>query len=125
MILRLLLTLLLVLPAGLSAGQHRDCGTAPDAAALDHSAPGHHAAGAGQHERHGEHGDRAAAVQPADDCASCDLGCKVSCAAVALPLTVFQGASAPNDPIVHDPAVAGLLEPHPLPLLRPPASAPA
>ncbi len=118
MILRLLLTLLLVLPAGLSAGQHQDCGPARDAAALDGSLPG-------QHEGHGEHSDAVLAAQPATDCDGCDLGCKVSCAAVALPLTVFQGATAPIDAMVRDPAVAGLLEPHPLPLLRPPASTPA
>lgn len=124
MILRLLLALLLVLPAGLSAGQHQRCEPMVDATAMDSGSAPHHESGEGHHARHGGSADLYEVAAPANDYDSCDLACKVSCAAIALPLGTQQPASTPRTAVVPGNVVAGLLNPHPLALLRPPAPTP-
>lgn len=125
MILRLLLALILILPAGLSAGQHQRCEPAATATAIDGAAAQHHASGEGHHASHEAGVNMHAAAAPADDCDGCDLACKVTCAAVALPLANQPATSAPRAATVSGMVVAGLLNPHPFPLLRPPAQTPA
>ena len=71
-------------------------------------------------------GDNANATAPfANGCDGCDLACKAACAAVGLPVGVQLSVSLPGTSAVADRVVAGLLNPHPFPLLRPPAHTPA
>lgn len=117
MILRLLLALLLALPVGVSAGQHQHCEPAAATTADSGTSTQHHTSGKGQHASH--------ELQASGDCNGCDLACKLACAAVALPLTAAPAASLPPGRVASGNIVAGPLNPHPLPLLRPPAHTPA
>lgn len=130
MLLRLLLALFLVLPAGLTAGQHAGCapvspGTAHAGTAHDSGVASLQEAPEEHHAGHGADHSVSAESQPATECGGCDLACKVSCAAVALPLSVLPGSTTPGGASVHGDTIAGLLNPHPLPLIRPPAPTPA
>lgn len=118
MTVRWLLTLLLILSAPLSAGQHAGCASpAEPATAGAESAPRHdHHAG----HHHGAPDSNAGQVAEAD-CSSCDATCQAACANIAatpsLLLLVLSGGDGEPDLSVR----AIPLMSHPLPLLRPPA----
>lgn len=121
--LRILLVLILVLPAGLPAAQHLTCESVT-AAKIDlvDSAPQIEGAGS-HHERQNVSHDSADA--PTSGCSGCDLACKVSCAAIALPLITAQSPLPPSGSDTRDALVANLRNAHQIPLLRPPAAFPA
>ena len=121
--LRLILALLLVLPAGLLAAQHQGCETTSAANTVVGDSAHQYNAGDSGHADHGAGSDSAHVF--ASDCNGCDLACKMTCAAIVLPLTVQQHASPPSGTIGPGKVVAGLLNPHAYPLIRPPAPSPA
>ncbi|MFN3712474.1 MAG: hypothetical protein ACK4SX_02325 [Alcanivoracaceae bacterium] len=118
MTVRLLLALLLIVSAPLSAGQHSGC-VSPVAAASATEAHDHHAG----HHHHGAAAEQAAqAIDTGADCSSCDAACQAACATVATAAPLFMLSLAPGHDEPSLLAGAVPLTSHPLPLLRPPSS---
>jgi len=95
MVLRLLLAMLLVLPAGLSAGQRQGCEPALAAVVTDTSPTADHQHVDGHHATHHTSDDANTTAPLAKGCGGCDLPCKLACAAVGLPLGMQQSVSLP------------------------------
>jgi hypothetical protein len=118
MTVRLLLALLLIVSAPLSAGQHSGCAS-PVVAASATDEHDHHAG----HRHHGAAAEQTA--QAADthaDCSSCDAACQAACATVATAAPLFILSLSPGHGEPDLLTSATLLRSHPLPLLRPPSN---
>lgn len=121
MIFRLLLVVLLVIPAGFVAGQHPGCLPASATVGADSNPMAHYDSLITQHAHHGLRDGANPESLGLNDSNSCDLTCKVSCAAIALPPASQAAPTVPRAITVSGIVVAAVLTPHPFPLLRPPA----
>lgn len=121
MIVRLLLALLITLPASLLAGQHLACSES-----LGESTPAnshaHHAMQAAEHlPQQASMAEQSHAHDAQTmDCENCELACFSACTAAALPtphteirISIYHGS-------LGLPQTVSLLLPHSAPLLRPP-----
>jgi hypothetical protein len=118
MTVRWLLTLLLILSAPLSAGQHAGCASPAEQVTAEAESAHRHDHHASHH--HGTPDSDAGQVAEAD-CSTCDATCQAACANVAatpslLLLTLSGSGSEPGLSVRAIPLMS-----HPLPLLRPPA----
>jgi hypothetical protein len=118
MTVRWLLTLLLILSAPLSAGQHAGCASPGEPVTAQAESTTRHDHHASHH--HGTPDSDAGQVAEAD-CSTCDATCQAACANVAatpslLLLTLSGSGSEPGLSVRAIPLMS-----HPLPLLRPPA----
>jgi hypothetical protein len=118
MTVRWLLTLLLILSAPLSAGQHMGCVSPAEPV----SAHGESLSGHDHHAGH-HHGPAASAADQVTDadCSTCDAACQAACANIAatpsvLLVALLGSRSEPAQWVNATPLMS-----HPLPLLRPPA----